>query len=239
MNRYTDGLVDVPEHTTSSGKVCVVMFSGGRDSTLAALRLLRRKYRLLLITVTSDHLTGIHLVRRRLDEFRLKLAMRATWIHVVQPPRFASAMRTGHRNCLPCHAAYFGLGLRFALDNKAPNVAFGYTEYQSNWLEQTPQAIKILRHHLKTHGLELLLPAFDLSSKAEAVRELRSAGLNPDALEQKCLVQQFNNTLCPAELTAELARWDQALERTFQLAQQENLQVIQRITLDSTGLSHG
>lgn len=96
----------------------------------------------------------------------------------------------------------------------------------------------MLRHNLRNHGLELLLPAFDLSSKADAIRELQMAGLNHDALEQKCLIQQFNNTLRPAELAAELERWDQALEQTFQLAKQEDVQVVQRVTLDPMELSH-
>ena len=49
---------DAPLHDaspTSSPEICALMFSGGRDSTLAAVRLLRRHFELLLITVSSNH----------------------------------------------------------------------------------------------------------------------------------------------------------------------------------------
>src|SRR5438552_11850009 len=51
-----------------AGEACLLMFSGGRDSTLAALRLHHGRVPLRLVTVTSSHLTGINLVRRRLSE---------------------------------------------------------------------------------------------------------------------------------------------------------------------------
>ena len=100
----------IREGFISTEKACIVMFSGGRDSTLAALRLFEKKCRLFLVTVTSDHLFGIDSVKRRLDEFRVKLGVRATWIHVAQPTCFEAAMLTAHRTCLPCHAAYSALG---------------------------------------------------------------------------------------------------------------------------------
>ena len=237
MSLYTDR-PDACEQDASMGEVCVVMFSGGRDSTLAALRLFEQRYRLVLVTVTSEHLTGIQQVERRLDELRSRLRMSATWIHVVQPSRFTLAMQPAHRTCLPCHAAYSGLGLRLALDNGATSVAFGYTDYQSNWLEQTPQAIQLLRQHMRKEGVELLLPVRGLSSKVEAIRELQLAGVSHDALEQKCLVQQFNETLCPAEIATELDRWDHALEQTFQLAKSENLQIMRRVVLGPDEASH-
>ena len=237
MNLYTN-VPNVPEHATSVERACVVMFSGGRDSTLAALRLSKKQCRLLLVTATSDHLAGIHLVKRRLDEFRLKTAMRATWIRVVQPPQLTPTAQMEHPTCLPCHAAYSALAVRFALDHHVSNIAFGYTAYQSNWVEQTPQAIAILRRHLQLHGLKLVLPASDLSSKADAVQELRSLGLTETALEQKCLVQQLNHTLPPAELADELERWDRSLSQAFCLAKRTNLHVIDRATLGPTEMRH-
>jgi PP-loop superfamily ATP-utilizing enzyme len=47
---------------------CLLMFSGGRDSTLAAVRMTRRGSPLILVTVSSSHLVGIDRVRRRLGE---------------------------------------------------------------------------------------------------------------------------------------------------------------------------
>ena len=237
MSPYTDR-PHVCVQDASMNEVCVVMFSGGRDSTLAALRLSKRKYRLVLVTVSSDHLVGIQQVERRLDELHFKLRMSATWIHVVQPPSFTSVVQPAYRTCLPCHAAYSGLGLRLALENGATSVAFGYAGYQSNWLEQTPQAIRLLRQHMKKEGLDLLLPVLDLSSKVDAIRELQLAGVSHDALEQKCLAQQFNNTLPSTEMAAELERWGHTLEQTFQLAKSEDLKILRRVVLGPDEAPH-
>lgn len=228
---------DISAKTPSRAKTCVLMFSGGRDSTLAAVRLFRQGYRLVLVTVSSDHLVGIATVKRRLGELLAKLEIRATWLHVVQPPHFGSVTSPRHQTCLPCHAAYSAIGLRLALDHDAINVAFGYTGYQSDWLEQTPQAIQTLRYELKTRGIELLLPVVDLSSKAEAIGELQLNGLRDDALEQKCLIQQFNPPLRPGEMTAELQRWGRTLEQTFEVAQREGPEIVECLHLDPSGVA--
>ena len=59
------------------------MFSGGRDSTLAAIRLSQQFDRLLLATITSDHLVGIDSVRRRLTELAPLLPPGSEWLHVL------------------------------------------------------------------------------------------------------------------------------------------------------------
>lgn len=54
-------------------RACVLLFSGGRDSTIAAVRLSRSFERLFLVTITSEHLIGIASVRRRLSELKSRL----------------------------------------------------------------------------------------------------------------------------------------------------------------------
>ena len=225
---------DAPLHDaspTSSPEICALMFSGGRDSTLAAVRLLRRHFELLLITVSSNHLVGIEQVRRRLAEFRQRPRMRATWMLVAQPPEFASAMPTEHQTCLPCHMAYAGIGLRMSLASAAKYLAFGYAGYQAHWLEQRPDAVHILRKQLHKSGVRLLLPVSDIASKRDAVRELRAEGLNDNALEQKCLLQQLNVPLRHDEASAEIDRWGRALAGAFCQARQTNFRILERVRL--------
>ena len=220
------------ESYLSKQRLCTLMFSGGRDSTLAAVRLLRQRYRLILVTVSSDHLIGVDRVKRRIEELRSIASVHAVWIHLAQPATFTPAMNTAHQTCLPCHAVYAALGYRIAVDNQTPNLAFGYVGYQAHWLEQTPQAINIMQYRLRDRGINLLLPVSDVSSKSQAVRQLQDAGLTHGALEQKCLKQQLNVTLSPPALTAELQRWDRALERSLDLAADVDITPAHRVDIE-------
>ena len=92
-----------------AGEACLLMFSGGRDSTLAALRLHHGRVPLRLVTVTSSHLTGINLVRRRLSELSKILPATTPWLNIRQPVdlKTDTSFRDPHRKD---KAASLGLG---------------------------------------------------------------------------------------------------------------------------------
>jgi hypothetical protein len=192
----------------------VLLFSGGRDSTLACLRMVKTGRRPTLLTVTSSHLVGLPAVRRRLTEMRHLLPTGTTWVNVRQP-NLADAFPGALATCLPCHLAYVAAGVKLARQLAVSSLAFGYASYQGTWAEQTPYALDLLAGALETAGVSLALPVRDLTSKASAVAELRAAGLTSDALEQKCLQQQHNLPLAPEALRAETTAWAAALADTL------------------------
>jgi hypothetical protein len=192
-------------------KACVLLFSGGRDSTLAAIRLSAVVEKLILLTVTSEHLIGIDVVRKRLVELKRYLPGDTRWINMVQPAAMPSDRLFQAATCLPCHRSYTALGIIAATRFNAECLAFGYTRYQSDWLEQTPQSIECLTRVLASHGMNLLLPVSDIATKHDAILELEKYSLSTVALEQKCLQQQFNTTLKPSEIENEIAAWEKAL----------------------------
>jgi hypothetical protein len=208
---------------------CVLLFSGGRDSTIAAVRLSEEFERLVLVTVTTDHLVALQNVRRRLAELKTHLPPGSQWIHavinserLVEAPLstieigFSVKMDNALESCLPCHLSYFQTALIVASWQDARYLAVGYTSYQSHWLEQTPYAITRLRETLDHAGMELLLPSHDLNSKEEAQAFLREYKLSDASLEQKCLKQQFNDTdISPDAARKEIDAWSSALERAF------------------------
>jgi hypothetical protein len=195
------------------GDSCVLMFSGGRDSSLAALRLAGAFETLTLITVTSEHLVGIEAVHTRLDELREKIKS-VEWLHVLQP-RFSTLDGEDHSTCLPCHLAYTAIGVRATLDSAGRNLAMGYAGYQSGWPEQTPEAVSLLGAELGKIGIDLHLPVYSIASREEACFELSKSGLDEKALEQKCLLQKMHRALGRDELTALLGLWSHALGRAF------------------------
>lgn len=195
--------------------VCVLMFSGGRDSTLAAVRLAEAGFELILVTITSDHLHGLHLVEQRLRELRGLVPARTRWMHVKQPLDLATDTSFYEQTCLPCHHAYVVVAAAIAINLGAAQLAFGYTHYQSHWPEQTPLAIERLRALVEESGVELLLPVHDLQSRKQASDELEHRGLTSLALEQKCVRQVTNIQLDDERLHAQVALWEEAIRASI------------------------
>ena len=181
---------------------CTLMFSGGRDSTLSAVRLACQGDDVILITVTSAHLTGIAAVRERLLELKPLLPGTTRWLQIRQPEIAAGSSLLRASTCLPCHRSYAALGAAVAKQYSSAALAFGYARYQADWAEQTPYAVEQLRDVLGRCGLKLVTPVYDVSSREQAVSELQALGLSAAALEQKCLQQQFNVALPPQQLWA-------------------------------------
>jgi hypothetical protein len=198
-----------------SGAACVLMFSGGRDSAIAALRLIEAGIPPILVTISSDHLVGIEAVRKRLTEMRNYLPEGTRWLRINQPTDLATDTSFYEQTCLSCHHAYVVVAAAIARSVGAKQLAFGYTGYQNDWPEQTPLATERLRTVLGDYQIELILPVFDLASRSEAETELLAAGLSSLALEQKCSRQVTNVTLPPHKLSAQIALWERAIRRSM------------------------
>ena len=217
----------MPNSTPSRSKeACVLLFSGGRDSTVAAVRLGAEFERLVLVTVTTGHLVALQNVKKRLAELKTHLPPHTEWVHAATTSEptmctFGTSQLFNQNtkeveSCLPCHLAYFRIALSVADRVDAKYLAVGYTAYQSEWLEQTPYAIEQLRTILQRNGKELLLPSRDLKNKEEAQAFLRDHNLSENALEQKCLKQQFNDKFFAPEVArGEIDTWAAGLERSL------------------------
>ena len=214
-------------------RACVLMFSGGRDSTLAALRLSKETRSLTLVTVTSDHLVGVDAVRRRLLELRQHLAPDTSWLRVAQPVNILTDESSYARTCLPCHHAYVAVGVRVARERGIRTLAFGYAGYQSSWPEQTPYAVERLSAALSKVDVDLVLPVYDVRRKEDALEELSSQGLSTAALEQKCLRQITNVALDDRTLRREIERWENALSTMLPNLEQIPLRIHERFVLGS------
>jgi len=205
-------------HDSDGKSGCVLLFSGGRDSTIAALRLNPVYRPLLLLTITSAHLHGIETVKSRLNELRRLLSPGTEWIHAVAKPNGLGMEYSEIKSCLPCHSVYFLIALRIADDRGIAHIAAGYAGYQSSWLEQTPAALDQLTRIMGGMGKTLLVPAQNVLSKDEAKSILRSYELSDRALEQKCTKQQFNTReIQPDRATKEIENWGRNLERVLSL----------------------
>jgi hypothetical protein len=139
------------------------------------------------------------------------------WVHAVaQPTSLVTIGQDTIESCLPCHQVYLRTAIAVARRDGAKSIALGYASYQDTWLEQTPYATEALRSVLAEFDTILLLPSASLASKEEAIAILSASGLSDDALEQKCLKQQFNSkNLSTADSNAEIDAWKVALRKSF------------------------
>ncbi|WP_293826855.1 hypothetical protein [uncultured Brevundimonas sp.] len=187
------------------------MFSGGRDSTLAALELARASKPITLVTITSNHLIGSNRVTARLKELAPHLSPQTKWFRLRQPVNLGVDVSFYEKTCLPCHHAYVATAGAVARLLGCKTIAFGYASYQSDWPEQTPAAIASLRRALGVAAINLELPVWELASRDEAISLLTQSGLSGNSLEQKCLQQIRNVKLDPDRLSEQITLWEQAI----------------------------
>ncbi len=224
-------LAGLANEAVRPGNACLLMFSGGRDSSLAALRLHKAGARLVLVTVTSEHLIGIDRVWRRLSELSLSLPAETPWIHVRQPTELQTDMSFYEQTCLPCHHGYVVVSGAIAKVIGTHRLAFGYAGYQSAWPEQTTLAVSSLRRILARHGIMLELPVYDLLSRDDALTELATHGLSTESLEQKCLRQVTNIALADERLKQQIGLWEAAIDHSMFIIDSINIEVLSHTML--------
>ena len=190
---------------------CCLLFSGGRDSTASVIELLKKFRKITLITVLADHLYGINMVEKRIDEISGILPPQTKWYKVWQPA-FPFEEVLFSRTCLPCQRAYLASGILITLKEKFTHLAMGYAGYQNTWPEQTPIAVEKLTQFLRKINISLELPVYNIKSKHEVIEKLYTYGLDSDSLEQKCVRQVFNIKLPEAFLDEETTKWINSLE---------------------------
>lgn len=209
----------------------VLMFSGGRDSTLAAARLAERGEPLILVTVTSSHLIGIDRVTERISELSLRLPLDTPWLNLRQPDGLFERYAMYERTCLPCHHLYVVVAMKVAITVGASAIAFGYAGYQNSWPEQTPAATSRLSNLLAGEGISLRLPVYDVTSREAAIAELQSRGLASASLEQKCVIQTLNVSLSKKKLREQLDIWEESVRTSLHRLTDVDLEVLAATTL--------
>jgi hypothetical protein len=212
---------------TVEGRRCLLMFSGGRDSTLAAVRLGQAGRNLTLVTITSDHLVGIDRVKTRLGELAEQIRQPLRWLNIRQPLDLATDTSFYERTCLPCHHAYVVVSGVVAKSLGIEHLAFGYAAYQSGWPEQSALATARLSEVLSRHGITLELPVYDISTRELAVSELKRFGLSAQSMEQKCLLQVSNVTLDAVRLRAQIDLWEQAINQSMRRLDRIAIEIIE------------
>lgn len=210
----------------------LVLQSGGRDSTIAAMSLLEQGFDVMGITLAKNAGRQIDLPRRRAVELATKYPG-YRW-GMVDFSEWDSGLKNWvadrltaplPKSCLLCALTKITSVIGYCKANDICNLSLGYVAYQDNWAEQTPLAIKLQSESLALEGLSLLLPARSIAAKDDAKKILSAQGLTADSLENPCCISTWGTQPVPDNLIRETI----ALAFEYYSANQPRLRFVDRV----------
>ena len=193
-----------------SQKNVILMLSGGRDSFLAACRLLDSspEYRLLMVTYDNGcsycsenaKLVADRIIAKYGDEralylgvYRIGAVIREFFSPYFnmkpeeQARRFAG-LTPSQFHCLVCRTSMYIYSIWLALLNNATYIAEGGRKDQQFVIELPGMAKDRFPNLVQSARLELLLPVYDLDNDWLRDNELLARGFLCKSLEAKCLI---------------------------------------------------
>ncbi|MCX6751561.1 MAG: 7-cyano-7-deazaguanine synthase [Candidatus Nomurabacteria bacterium] len=201
-----------------SSKKVLVLFSGGRDSSAAAIEMIRAGYSIKLFSYQLKELIGPHgdsapdirhlelmnafpqcvdvkrTIVRNLYLVK-KLAIDKTNItHVVYPIAVALAIHSS--------------AILFCLKNDIHDIVCGYSGYQAKldrYIEQRNDFFKLMESFLKEYDINYHAPVID-KSKDEIIDILDQCGISSNSLESKSIFIGG-----PFEIDKVLKYWDESI----------------------------
>jgi hypothetical protein len=172
----------------------LVLFSGGRDSSLAACLLATAGRQVHLLTCDNGVCIGAEVSQHRFVELQQALSHRLEGRTVV--PSMGLFRRIALQN-IEADFARFGKnlillgsqlathteGIVFCLARGLKCMAAGSTRYQSHFPEQMNVARERLQAFCREFGIEYLLPVGDFSSEDDVKYQLLDYGVSTKSLE--------------------------------------------------------
>ena len=167
----------------------VLCFSGGRDSSCSALKLIHAKRNPLLLTVIDSNIQTDVKTEQRVNELYENVDSSFSWLSVRVPDFYKKVLELTiltSPSCLNCFMVKLSVAIIIAQKHSIDTIAAGFTSYQASWVEQSPTAIEEINKFLAEYRLTLELPVWDFKSKEEACEMLSSHSITPKSLEPVC-----------------------------------------------------
>lgn len=188
----------------------LLLQSGGRDSTAAAASLLDAGREVIGVTLSQNAEGNIDLPRQRAEEISEQypayiwmMGDFTDWDRSFKDNVSSQLSKPLPKSCLLCALSKITAVVPYCLNNGITRLAMGYTEYQSDWAEQTPLAIELQTKFLRELGIELILPARLFNSKEQVKDQLIARELSPSSLENPCCIAEWGTQDVEDELIAE------------------------------------
>jgi 7-cyano-7-deazaguanine synthase in queuosine biosynthesis len=182
-----------------------VLFSGGRDSTLVAVRALENGDTVTLLTFETGLAYGPCLIEHRIAELEARFSDRQILresLNVVGLVRRIALLEI-ERDIVQDKYNLVLLGEALALVTEAivfvksediSAISGGYTRYQGQFPEQRPVAIEFFSSLCAEYEVEFTAPLCEISSEETVKEELWLRGLSPKSLERSSLFAESGST---------------------------------------------
>jgi 8-oxo-dGTP pyrophosphatase MutT (NUDIX family) len=202
---------------TRPDRAVALLFSGGRDSTVAVLELMAQGYEPHLIRFRSGMGIDNGLAASRVEELERVLSgrdlnfvtrdvqglvRRICFVDLVD-----DVSTDGCQQILLGEAcAMIASATVYCMAREIPNIAIGATLYQAHYPEQRSTSLDTFRGFANEYGVELLTPVANIGSELEIKERLRMAGLSTKSLESTSLLADIDDHQPEAAVAAYLQR---------------------------------
>ena len=186
-------------------KKCVILFSGGLDSSYTACTMLEKGYNVNLLHYDQGVLLTNKLYEIRADELRKAYPLKDINLHNINVSGIFRKMalvsieqdilKYKHSLiCLGCKLSMHLYTIIFCHENGISVVADGSSSRQNVYAEQSVAAINAIREIYAKYNIQYLNPIYDLGKK-EVKYSLFDRGITIQPLEDTCL---FSRTFSPS-----------------------------------------
>ena len=189
-------------HQERKNNDCLLMYSGGKDSTLAAIRLYNAGYNVHFIHFDNGHMKDqdkpyltFQKTFNKEQDYYFDYELSSVDIkplfeeyfnewssNLLDNPELLSEIR-----CLSCRMAMYTKLLQIAKEKGYKYIAEGARISQKFMLEQIP-IITRLKDLASSQGIKLLLPVLYVDDDQKEIDELLSNGHSSKTWESKCLI---------------------------------------------------
>ena len=200
-NKELQNFINKKHHTRKDNDV-LLLYSGGKDSTLAAIRLYNAGYNIHFIHFDNGHMRDqdkpyltFQETFGKKDDFYFDYELSSVDIKTIfeeyhsnwstnftNDPALTSEIR-----CLSCRMAMYTKAIEIAKKEGFKYIAEGARISQKFMLEQLPITNR-LKELAESQGIKLLLPVLYVNDDQQEIEELLANGYSSKTWESKCLI---------------------------------------------------
>jgi len=166
-----------------------LMFSGGIDSTMAAVMLAKEYDRIHLLTYNNGYgQMFMKTAKKRVDELNKKLNNKFTW-HLMSTKELFEKItvnnvvnevkehKSGFVWCMGCKLAMHSKSIVYNLKNNINEMADGSSKSTEEMVEQKPFSLALIRKIYEKYGIKFHTPVYNIPRKEE-IKILKNMGFN-------------------------------------------------------------
>lgn len=201
INKELELFISKRHHNRKDNDV-LLLYSGGKDSTLAAIRLYNAGYNIHFIHFDNGHMRDQdkpYLTFQETfgasDDFYFDYELSSVDIKPIFEEYFNNwsanltddPLLTSEIRCLSCRMAMYTKTIEIAKEKGFKYIAEGARISQKFMLEQLPITNR-LKELAATQGIKLLLPVLYVNDDNQEIEELLANGYSSKTWESKCLI---------------------------------------------------